>query len=106
MAEEPKIRGFSMVAIDRDVAVGDKVLVHLNTPINGLTDVEGEVTKLNANNGTINVDVLNNGTGLLQSVDSVKNFIPQDRSPWFSWPEEAKPESSDRKPARSGKKTS
>ncbi len=90
--DTPKIRGFTLTQSDRLVAVGDKVMLHQNTPINGALDMLAEVTKLNANNGTINVRT--QGPNGPVDVDSVKNFIPQDRSPYWTWPEEATKEPS------------
>ncbi len=83
---EPKILGIQIVTTDRYVAVGDTVLLHTNTPINGQTDLLAEVTKLNVNNSTINVKVMDNQWGKFTDRDSVKNFIPQDRSDWWSFP--------------------
>ncbi len=93
---DPKISGFTLQNVaDRFVAVDDWVMLHTNTPIDGQTDLLAQVTKLNPNNGTINVRVENRAWSKWDQRDSVKNFIPQDRSDWWSWPTDEQQEQID-----------
>lgn len=87
--ESPKVTGSRIVTDDdRPVMVDDVVVLHTPNPIEGQTENRAIVTKVNPNS-TINVKVEIGGPGgLLRQFSSVQNAITQDRSPWWSWPEE------------------
>lgn len=69
----------------RVVKQGDDVILHVRSPIMGLTDVLARVIKVNQD-ATIAVRVPNNGFGRHEDFTSVLNK-PANGEFWWSWPE-------------------
>lgn len=82
--EGPAITGLKIVPVDRVLQQHDTVLLHTVNPIDGKIENLAEVMRVNGDR-TINVQV-KLGDGRPHSVNSVKNYLPEDASPWWSWP--------------------